>query len=125
MQRIEFIGNLTATPETKTTKNNNSVCTFTVAVNDGDATDYFRVNAWNKLGENCQRYLDKGRKVYVSGKLKERTYESKGKTHMSLDVLAAEVEFLSPKAAENATVANGDVVPDDDFTDINPNELPF
>ena len=124
MQKIEFIGNLTAAPETKTTKNNNSVCTFTVAVNDGDATDYFHVNAWNKLGENCQRYLGKGKKVYVSGKLKARLYESNGKTRLSLDVVASEIEFLTPKA-ETASVQNGAVVPDDGFTDINPNDLPF
>lgn len=126
MQKIEFIGNLTATPETKTTKNGKSVCMFSVAVNDGGSVDFFRVSVWEKLGEVCQKYLDKGKKVFVAGKLKARLYESKGKSCLSLDVVATEIEFLTPKgAAESASVQNGAVVSDDSFTDINPNYLPF
>lgn len=124
MQKIEFIGNLTATPETKTTKNGKSVCVFSVAVNDADSVDYFRVSVWEKLGEVCQKYLDKGKKVFVSGKLKARLYESKGKTCLSLDVVASEIEFLTPKgAAESASVANGEVV--NQFTDVDSDKLPF
>lgn len=113
MQKIEIIGNLTAKPETREIKTGNSVCAFTVAVSTGKDTDFFRVNAWDKLGASCQKYLDKGRKVYVSGTLKARTYEAKGKTMISLDITASYVEFLSPAKEK------------DDFTDINPNDLPF
>ena len=63
-------------------------------------TDFFRINAWGKLGELCARFLGKGRKVAVVGELQARTYDNKdGKTMLSLDVVADEVEFLTP--AEN------------------------
>ena len=101
MNHLTIIGNLTKDPETRTTPNGNTVCSFTVAVNrkkvSEPQTDFFRVNAWGKLGELCARFLGKGRKVAVLGELQARTYESKdGKTMLSLDVVADEVEFLTP-----------------------------
>ena len=101
MNKITVIGNLTKDPETRTTPNGNTVCTFTVAVNrkkvSEPQTDFFRVNAWGKLGELCGRFLNKGRKVAVVGELQARTYDNKdGKTMLSLDVVADEVEFLTP-----------------------------
>ena len=105
MNKQFCIGNLTKDPETRTTPNGNTVCTFTVAVNrkkvSEPQTDFFRVNAWGKLGELCGRFLGKWRKVAVVGELQARTYDNKdGKTMLSLDVVADEVEFLTP--AENA-----------------------
>ena len=105
MNKLTLIGNLTKDPETRTTPNGNTVCSFTVAVNrkkvSEPQTDFFRVNAWGKLGELCARFLNKGRKVAVVGELQARTYDNKdGKTMLSLDVVADEVEFLTP--AENA-----------------------
>ena len=105
MNKLTLIGNLTKDPETRTTPNGNTVCSFTVAVNrkkvSEQQTDFFRVNAWGKLGELCARFLNKGRKVAVVGELQARTYDNKdGKTMLSLDVVADEVEFLTP--AENA-----------------------
>lgn len=114
MNHLTIIGNLTKDPETRTTPNGNTVCTFTVAVNrkktSEPQTDFFRVNAWGKLGELCARFLNKGRKVAVVGELQARTYESNGQTRLSLDVVADEVEFLTPadetkpakKAKENS-----------------------
>ena len=113
MNKLTLIGNLTKDPETRTTPNGNTVCSFTVAVNrkkvSEPQTDFFRVNAWGKLGELCARFLGKGRKVAVVGELQARTYDNKdGKTMLSLDVVADEVEFLAPaeepkkKAKENS-----------------------
>ena len=133
MQKLHIIGNLTKDPETRTTPNGNTVCTFTVAVNrkkvSEPQTDFFRVNAWGKLGELCARFLGKGRKVAVLGELQARTYESKdGKTMLSLDVVADEVEFLS--TAENAQAkpakSSKPSQPDEpDFSDIDTGDLPF
>lgn len=111
MNKIILIGNVSSAPETKNTQKA-SVCVFNVAVNNEDHTDFYRINAWRGLGEICQRYLDKGKKVCVTGNLSPRLYEAKGKTFMSLDVTADEVEFLSPKAKE-------------DFSDIKVEDLPF
>ena len=132
MNRLTIIGNLTKDPETRTTPNGNTVCSFTVAVNrkkvSEPQTDFFRVNAWGKLGELCGRFLGKGRKVAVVGELQARTYESNGKTMLSLDVVADEVEFLSPKDEPKKPKENSDgydATPADAFTDIRSDDLPF
>lgn len=110
MNKIFIIGNLTHDPETRATTNGTSVCTFTVAVSRRFAqagaerqTDYFRVNAWRLLGENCQKFLAKGRKVAVVGELQARTYDGKdGTTRVSLDISADEVEFLTPRGDQSS-----------------------
>ena len=94
----------------RTTPNGIPVCTFTIAVNgrkqDEPAT-FFRVTAWRQLGENCNRYLAKGKKVFVSGPVSVSTYTAKdGATRASMEITAEDVEFLSPAGtvAENAQV---------------------
>ena len=112
MNHLTIIGNLTKDPETRTTPNGNTVCSFTVAVNrkkvSEPQTDFFRVNAWGKLGELCARFLNKGRKVAVVGELQARTYESNGQTRLSLDVIADEVEFLTPAETPKKPKENSD-----------------
>ena len=108
MNKIILIGNVSTDPEQHETANGKSVCTFNLAVNrrysgaDGERqTDFYRINAWGKLGDNCMKYLAKGRKAAVSGELQARLYDAKnGQQRLSLDVQADEVEFLSP--AESA-----------------------
>lgn len=104
MNQLTIIGNLTHDPETRTVSSGSTVCSFTVAVNrkvkrdNQPDADFFRVSAWNKLGDVCQRYLAKGRKVAVTGSVSVSSYEGNdGGTRFSLDVFAEDVEFLSPK----------------------------
>lgn len=105
MNKLTIIGNLTNEPELRTTTNGKNVCGFTVAVNrrrkvEGQPeADFFRVSAWNQLGENCQKFLAKGRKVCVVGPVSVRTYQAKdGTAGASLEVTADDVEFLSPRS---------------------------
>lgn len=66
--------------------------------NQQPEADYFRVSAWNKLGENCSKYLAKGRKVSVVGAVSVNTYQGQdGKTYANLNVMANDVEFLSSR----------------------------
>ena len=110
MNKLAAIGNLTRDPELRSTPNGIPVCTFTIAVNgrkSDEASTFFRVTAWRQLGENCNRYLAKGKKVFVSGPVSVSTYTAKdGSTKASLEVTAEDVEFLSPAGtgAENAQV---------------------
>lgn len=103
MNKVTIIGNLTRDPEMRSTKDGTPVCSFTVAVNRRvqEGADFFRVNAWRQLGENCARYLAKGRKVAVVGSVRVNTYTAQdGTTRASMDVNADEVEFLSPHTEE-------------------------
>ena len=110
MNKLMIIGNLTADPQLRTVDTANgqvSVCDFSVAVNRRKQSnqqngqpeaDFFRVSAWRQLGENCNRYLAKGRKVAVTGSVSVSTYQgTDGTTRASLEVNADDVEFLSPK----------------------------
>lgn len=123
MNKLTIIGNLTGDPELRTTPAGKSVCNFTVAVNrrnkiEGQPeADFFRVSAWNQLGENCGKYLAKGRKVAVVGPVSVRSYETQnGKHGASLELMAQEVEFLS---------ARNDVDRQSGMTKVEPADNPF
>ena len=137
MNKIILIGNLTRDPESRTTPSGHTVCNFDIAVNDRrggqDNTLYFRVAAWDRTGESCQRYLSKGRKVFVAGPLSARTYQANdGTTRVSLEVNANDVEFLSSR---NDDMAGGYSAPaasapapmaqSSGFTAVETDELPF
>ena len=121
MNKVILIGNLTKPPELRTTGSGTSICTFSIAVNrkyraqDGSqSTDFFEIVVWRKLAENCARWLDKGKKVAVIGELQTRSYEAKdGSRRHVTEIVAGEVEFLTPKRD-----ANG-------FVDVDDEDLPF
>lgn len=126
MNALHIIGNLTRDPETRTTTSGSTVCSFTVAVNrrkkvqgQPDA-DFFRVSAWNKLGENCQKFLAKGRKVCVVGSVTAHAYiQQDGKPAESLEVMANDVEFLSARG-------EGDTGTDESgFIPVETDDLPW
>jgi single-strand DNA-binding protein len=102
--RITIIGHLGGDPELKSF-GDNTVCNFSVAVSrfkkrgeDEQPPVWYRVAAWNKTAEACERYLNKGSQVYVEGELNPREYESGGETRTSLDVRASVVQFLGGKS---------------------------
>ena len=112
MNKLLIIGNLTKNPELRSTQDGTAVCGFTVAVNrtksrnnPDPGADFFNVNAWRSLGENCAKYLAKGRKVAVVGRVSLRTWEKDGKHGASLEVTADDVEFLTTKAETTADSA--------------------
>lgn len=107
MNKIFLIGNLTRDPELRSTQAGVAVCTFTVAVNrrkqgaeaGQPEADFFRVTTWRQQAENCNRFLAKGRKVGVTGTLTLQHYTGNdGQQRNSLEVMADEVEFLTPRS---------------------------
>ena len=132
MNKLMIIGNLVRDPEVRTTASGINVCTFTVAVNrrakgDSQAADFFRVSAWRQLGDNCSRFLAKGRKVAVVGEVSVSAYTTQnGETRANLEVNAQDVEFLSPRAeqAEEAPVSENYGIADGYFP-VDGDDLPF
>ena len=128
MNRCFIIGNLTRDPETRVTQSGSSVCSFTVAVNrrgKSDEADFFRVSAWNKTGETCQKYLAKGRKVAVTGPVSVSTYTGQdGKAYANLEVMAQDVEFLTPKGEQQAAPAPA-AHANDGYQEVTDDDLPF
>ena len=135
MNKITIIGNLTRDPELRTVGSGISVCDFTVAVNrrrtgEGQQeADFFRVTAWRQLGENCAKYLAKGRKVCVVGPVSVRTYQTQqGETRAQLEVTADDIEFLSPRdqAEEQYQAQERKAIQREaQFTPISGEDLPF
>ena len=141
MNKLTIIGNLTRDPELRTVSTGSQVCSFTVAVNrrakagTQPEADFFRVSAWNQLGENCNKYLAKGRKVCVIGPVSARTYQANdGTTRVSLEVQGDDVEFLSGRnddaqggyaPAPALAAAPAPTAQNSGFTAVETDELPF
>ena len=132
MNQLTIIGNLTRDPESKTMPDGKTVCNFTVAVNrrkkiEGQPeADFFRIGAWGKLGENCQKYLAKSRKVCVVGQVSTRAYTNKeGNPASQLEVFAEEVEFLSGGNASSEQQSAPEEPATGGFTAVETDELPF
>lgn len=106
MNKVFLIGNLTRDPELTETSGGISICRFSIAVtraysggNGERKTDFFNVTAWRGLGETVARYARKGNKVAVEGSIELRNYEdSQGTKRTAVDIIAANVEFLTPKS---------------------------
>lgn len=119
LNRCVLIGRLTKDPELRYTQSGKAVCTFTLAVDRRweKATDFINIIVWNKAGESCANYLNKGKLAAVDGELHIRSYETKdGRKATATEVVADQVRFLSPKTAEDSLPES--LPPTDD-------ELPF
>ena len=140
MNKLTIIGNLTRDPELRTTSTGINVCSFTVAVNrrrtsqnaNQPEADFFRVSAWRQLGDNCQKYLAKGRKVAVVGSVSINTYEAKdgSGTRFTMEVNADDVEFLSARQEDGGFGASSgegkaSASMDNGFEQVDDEELPF
>jgi single-strand DNA-binding protein len=132
INKVIIVGNLGADPEVRYSGGGMAVCKLRVAVTervkDGDEwkdqTEWFRVTLFGKTAENAGQYLQKGRSVYVEGRLKTEKYKDKdGLEKTSTEVIGNVVQFLGgggervvPDKAEGARAkeaAKSDAVDDD------------
>jgi len=102
---VVVTGNLTRDPELRSLPSGTSVCDLRVAVNTRrkngatgeweDKPNYFDVKVWGAQGENCARFLSKGRPVAVQGRLEWREWETQdGQKRQAVDIIAESVQFL-------------------------------
>lgn len=104
LSKIMLIGRLTKDPELKTINvkgQDTSLATFGLAVDNdfNDGVEFFNVTVWRKQAENVARFTQKGKLVYVEGRLQSHTYTPEGSDRevRVWDVNASTVQFLSPK----------------------------
>lgn len=93
------VGNLTRDVTERTYGDGKTMAIFTLAINDGygdkQTTDYINIKAFGRTAENCIKYLSKGKKCAVSGRVKTGSYTNKnGDKVYTTDVVADRVEFL-------------------------------
>jgi single-strand DNA-binding protein len=102
---VVVTGNLTRDPELRSLPSGSSVCSLRIACNtrrkDGasgewvDKPNYFDVTVWGAQGENCARYLSKGRPVAINGRLEWREWETQeGGKRQAVEIIADTVQFL-------------------------------
>jgi len=147
LNRVMLIGRLTRDPELRYTPSGTPVCNLAIATNrygqdqNGERrefTDYHDIVAWNqgnrKLAELCAQYLQKGRLVYVEGRLQTRSWDDaqSGQKRYKTEVNASDVQFLDSRgdtpadAAVGAGVASG-AAPEPAAVggDVDPDDIPF
>lgn len=109
LNRVQLIGRLGRDPESKFTPTGKKVAHFSIAVSNRwkdregemrESTEWVNVEAWERLGETCQEYLNKGSLVYVEGRLKTDKYEDQGETKYFTKVVAQAVQFLDNRNAD-------------------------
>jgi single-strand DNA-binding protein len=110
--KIILVGNLGRDPELRYTPQGTPVCTFSLATNDRrkdktgemqDQTTWFRVTLWNRQAETASQYLQKGRPVYIEGRLRVEEYTDRdGKQRHSLEVTATDMQFIGSRHDEPA-----------------------
>ena len=131
LNRVMLIGNVGSDPEMRFTPNGNPVTSFRMATNrvystpDGEKkqeTDWFSVITWNKLAEQCNQFLTKGKLVYVEGRLHNRSWDgADGQKHYRTEVVANRVTFLDRPAAATTEEKPEEAPPED----TEPEDIPF
>jgi single-strand DNA-binding protein len=117
INRVIITGNLTTDPELRSLPSGTSVCKLRVACNTRrkdnasgewvDKPNYFDVTVWGAQGENCARYLSKGRPIAVDGRLEWREWETpEGHKRQAVDIIADSVQFLGGRD-DGGTGGNG------------------
>jgi single-strand DNA-binding protein len=109
LNKIRLIGNLGKDPELNVTSDGTPYTKFSLAVNRSyktnsgekkEETEWFNIVTWRQLAELCEKYLHKGSKVYVEGRLTQRKYTDKDSVQRtSVEVQANDVQFLDSKQA--------------------------
>ncbi len=111
MNKIYLSGNLTKEPEIRYTQSGKAFVRMSIAVNQGygdkQTTDFFNLVAWEKTAELCAKYLSKGSKILVEGRLKNNNYDKDGVKHYAVDVIVESIEFMDRKSDNKQSVANG------------------
>ena len=135
MNKVTLVGNLTRDPELTTTNSGVSVCRFSIAVqrrfanaDNGPQADFFNIVVWRNQAENCSKFLKKGSKCGIVGRLQNSSYEaSDGTKRYATDIVADEVEFLNSRNSDSSDVPSmpSSPKPQTELEPIDDDSLPF
>ena len=137
--KIFIVGNLGRDPELRYTAQGTPVCSFSMATNERrkdkngemqDQTTWFRITLWNRLAETASQYLQKGKQVYIEGRLRVEEYVDRdGKPRHSLEVFATDMQFIGSRGDdaphERAASAGAAPGPGDSQPDLSDEDIPF
>jgi len=111
VNKVIVVGNLGADPELKHLDSGSVVCRLSVATSrqwtnkqtneTQSETEWHRISVWGKQAEACEKYLSRGRQVYVEGRLRTSSYEKEpGDKRYSTEIVAEVVQFLGGKGGD-------------------------
>ena len=113
---IILVGNLGRDPELRYTSGGTPVCQFTMATNERrkdkngdrqDVTTWFRVTLFGRQAETASQYLQKGRQVYIQGRLRDEPWQDRdGKDRHTLEVTADSMQFIGPSPEREVELGN-------------------
>ena len=125
MNKFIGLGNLTKDPNCKNLNNGNNVCEFSVAINNkaNNSVFFIDVESWGNVAENCKRFLSKGRKVLIEGRLMSSNWTSKSGENRTKTFCRADfVTFLDNSQQESQQKSIEEkakqIIEDDQFADI-------
>lgn len=106
--KVTIVGNVGRDPEMRYTPSGQPVTNFSVAVNrrysagDGETreeTEWFTIDCWGKLAETANQYLQKGKQVYIEGRIKLESWDDRntGEKRQRMKVTATEMQFLGQR----------------------------
>lgn len=132
LNKIQLIGHLGQDPDVRSTQTGKSVANFSVATTERwkdqqgqkqERTEWHRIVAWGILADNCGKYIGKGSKVYIEGKLQTRKWQDReGNDRWTTETVAQHVVFLDPKGARGG---NGGGYGPDDAPPPDDDDVPF
>jgi single-strand DNA-binding protein len=114
LNKLLLIGNVGRDPEVRLSKNGDSMATFTLATSYGyksdsgdrdQTTEWHRIVMWRKLAEQAEKYVKKGRKLYIEGRVQTRQYEQNGEKKSITEVIADRMEFLDSRSGSDDEAA--------------------
>ncbi len=107
LNKVMLIGNLGVDPEVRTFEGGTTLVKFTIATTESykkrdtgekvENTEWHNITMWRGLAEVAEKYLKKGDKVYIEGKLKTTSYEKEGQTKYFTEIVADQMQMLTPK----------------------------
>lgn len=106
INEVVLVGRLTQDPELSYTKGNNTpICKFSIAnnqTNEDKYVSFFDVVTWNKIAENCNKFLKKGSRVIIEGRIEQNRYQdNNGQNRSKIYIVANKVQFIENKNQDN------------------------
>ena len=140
-----LVGRLGRKPEQRTSQSGNTITTFSIATSErrkdqsgewSEHTEWHNIVCFGRTAETAATYLDKGRQVYVEGRIQTRNYEKDGQTHYRTEVVANILQFLGGRDDAGSSAGSGGYSrssapaskpqPSGGFSDIDSgNDIPF
>ena len=140
VNKVILIGTLGKKPEMRYTATNSAVANLSIATTESwkdkesgemrDKTEWHRVVFFGKPAETIERYLDKGSKIYVEGKLQTRKWQDKdGNDRWTTEIVGSQFNFLDSRSSQNNDASmdqsSSSSLPDGDSSGISEEDIPF